>query len=252
MIKREKNNSIIFLTTLSVYLGLVLVGGAMPSVLAQAATTRNFNVQDEIEVKDDLDKKPTDEELDFSGALKSYFDDVEDLIEDFQKYHRNKKFDLDSEKFNFERYRGIGCNIGGQAVVNGDFFRKIEHRAVERAIKHTIFNFDDWEIFSDCLPTETFKDNFTNRCKLKVSYDTSELKIEVSAPKRTNQRADYLAEIFKQPYGLYEVDEENALVKSIYQNTFINSENNQVFIVTRLPRGSLDELLKQDAKANGQ
>jgi hypothetical protein len=56
--ERNKNNSIIFLTTLSVYLGLVLVGGAMSPVLAQAATTRNFNIQDEIEVKDDLDKKP--------------------------------------------------------------------------------------------------------------------------------------------------------------------------------------------------
>jgi hypothetical protein len=252
MIRREKNNSIIFLTTLSVYLGLVLVGGAMPSVLAQAATTRNFNVQDEIEVKDDLDKKPPDEELDFSGALKSYFEDVEDLIEDFQKYHRNKKFDLDSEKFNFERHTGIGCNIGGQEVVNGDFVRKIDHRAVERAIDSAIYDFNDWEIFSDCLPTETFKDNFTNRYKLKVSYDTSELKIEISALKRTNQRADYLTERFKQSYGLYEVDEENALVKSIYQNTFINSENNQVFIVTRLPRGSLDELLKQDAKAESK
>ena len=58
MSQRNKNNSIIFLTTLSVYLGLVLVGGAMSPVLAQAALTRNFDIQDEIEVKDDLDKKP--------------------------------------------------------------------------------------------------------------------------------------------------------------------------------------------------
>lgn len=252
MSKQHKNNSIIFLTTLSVYLGLVLVGGAMSPVLAQAATTRNFNVQDEIEVKDDLDNKPSDEDLDFSEAIKSYFDDVEDLIEDFQKYHRNKKFDLDSERFDFEKHLGIGCNVGGQAVVNGHSVIKIDHRPIERALDYAISSFDDWETFSDCLPTEKFKDNFTSRFKLKVSYDTSELKIEISAPKRTNQRADYLAERFKQSYGLYEVDEENVIVKSIYQSTFINSENNQVFIVTRLPRGSLDELLKQNAKAENQ
>ncbi len=63
MSQRNKNNSIIFLTTLSVYLGLVLVGGATPSVLAQAALTRNFDVQEEIEVRDDLDNKPDDEEI---------------------------------------------------------------------------------------------------------------------------------------------------------------------------------------------
>jgi hypothetical protein len=38
----------------------------------------------------------------------------------------------------------------------------------------------------------------------------------------------------------------------IYQNTEISRENNQIFIVTRLPRGSLDELLKQDAKAESK
>ena len=39
--------------------------------------------------------------------------------------------------------------------------------------------------------------------------------------------------------------------KIIYENTKVTSENNQVFIVTRLPRGSLDELLK-NAKAESK
>lgn len=39
------------------YLGLVLAG-ATPQVLAQAAMSRQFDVKDEVEVKDDLDKKP--------------------------------------------------------------------------------------------------------------------------------------------------------------------------------------------------
>ncbi len=57
MNNRKANNSILVLATLGVYLGLVLVG-ATPQVLAQAAMARQFNVKDEIEVKDDLDKKP--------------------------------------------------------------------------------------------------------------------------------------------------------------------------------------------------
>ena len=75
MSNRKNYNSIVFLTTLSVYLGLVLVGGATPSVLAQAATTRDFNIKNEIVVEDDLDKKPDDDIIKLSGATGGYFDD---------------------------------------------------------------------------------------------------------------------------------------------------------------------------------
>jgi hypothetical protein len=105
--ERSKNNSIIFLTTLSVYLGLVLVGGAMSPVLAQAATTRNFNVQDEIEVKDDLDNKPDDckslknkaeeklQRFNFSDdVVRSYTQILENLILLGQQ--------LSSENFSFQ------------------------------------------------------------------------------------------------------------------------------------------------------
>jgi hypothetical protein len=56
---RKNQNSILVLATLGVYLGLVLVG-ATPQVVAQAAMTRQFNVKDEIEFAEDLDKKPPD------------------------------------------------------------------------------------------------------------------------------------------------------------------------------------------------
>ncbi len=62
MNKRNKNNSIVFLTTLSVYLGLVLVG-APAHVLAQTALTGRIEVKDKIEKKDDLDKNLTAKKL---------------------------------------------------------------------------------------------------------------------------------------------------------------------------------------------
>ncbi|PYT00365.1 MAG: hypothetical protein DMF63_07275 [Acidobacteria bacterium] len=60
----RKNNSILFLTTLGVYLGLMLVGGAAPQVFAHGALTRHFELQDEIEISDDLDKKPDTDTFD--------------------------------------------------------------------------------------------------------------------------------------------------------------------------------------------
>ncbi len=69
--KNQNYNSIIFLTTLSVYLGLVLVSGT-PQVFAYAATTKNFEIQHEIEFKDDLDNKPESDGLaDFRVRLAS-------------------------------------------------------------------------------------------------------------------------------------------------------------------------------------
>ena len=81
MTSRGNNNSFIILTTLGVYLGLLLVGGAAPQVLAHSAMTRNFEIADEIEVKDDLDNKPDSVEevltasassFDYSGIVRDY------------------------------------------------------------------------------------------------------------------------------------------------------------------------------------
>src|SRR5215203_885631 len=96
MSERKNYNSIVFLTTLSVYLGLVLVGGATPSVLAQAATTRDFNIKNEIVVEDDLDKKPDDNcdegrEIDIAGVLV-------DFVNDLKSLRKNKPYDFKQEK----------------------------------------------------------------------------------------------------------------------------------------------------------
>ncbi len=70
MTKRRAHNSILFLTTLSVYLGIVLVGGS-PSVLAQAALTPRFELVTEFESEDDLDNKP-DGEIAFADDAAVY------------------------------------------------------------------------------------------------------------------------------------------------------------------------------------
>lgn len=56
---KKNQNSILFLTTLGVYIGL-LVAGSAPGVVAQqsGAMTRNFELSEEVEVKNDLDLDP--------------------------------------------------------------------------------------------------------------------------------------------------------------------------------------------------
>jgi hypothetical protein len=50
---------------------------------------------------------------------------------------------------------------------------------------------------------------------------------------------------FNQSLNFERSKTQNFPEKVIYENTKITSQNNQIFIVTRLPRGSIDSLLKQ-------
>ncbi len=68
------------------YLGLVLAG-ATPQVLAQAAMTRQFNVKDEVEVKDNLDKKPdnvTTDSTEISETDRKITKSVERFLAEFK------------------------------------------------------------------------------------------------------------------------------------------------------------------------
>jgi hypothetical protein len=251
MSNRKNYNSIVFLTTLSVYLGLVLAGGATPSVLAQAALTRDFDIKKEIVVEDDLDKKPDDEEkINFAGSLESYFGEVENLIKDLKEFHKADKFSLNASKFEIDRRLSAACNAAGDpAATSVSSIKNLGERFLEVDVQNAIAAFSGWEHLADCLKDEKAEKTFSTGSKLKLLYDSAELKIEISAPKFSRQRADFLAEQFNQTYSIYRIDEEKPVVKTIYENTSFNSENNQIFIVTRLPRASIDSLLaEQDAQ----
>lgn len=217
MNNRKNYNSIVFLT---VYLGLVLVGGS-PQVLAQAATPRLFDVKTEIEFKDDFDNKPDgDEKIDFARSLESYFGEAE----------------------NFVNAVDTSCRSDEELVDFNDHSIKVDNHFLIPFLFNAKDSFSR-DFLADCLENEKHKTEKAKSSELKFYYDESELKIEISAPKLSKQRAAYLAEKFRQASNIYEIDGQSALVKTIHANTSFKSENNQVFIVTRLPRGSIDDLL---------
>lgn len=244
MSERKNYNSIVFLTTLSVYLGLVLVGGATPSVLAQAATTRDFNIKNEIVVEDDLDKKPDDsEKIDFEEYLDSYYNKVRSFVENLQKLHQIEKFDLSYHSFEINELGLVPCNVDGDPVRTSALSKRIDNRWLEPAITEARYSFEGWNFLSDCLEDDKLKSGVSKGSNLKLIYDKSELKIEISGFKSSPQRAEQLNEGFNQASEIYEIDEEKSIVKKIHETTSFKSENNQIFIVTRLPRASIDSLL---------
>jgi len=182
MSELKKHNSIIFLTTLSVYLGLVLVGGASSPILAQAALTRNFDIQEEIEYKDDLDKKPDDEILSFAKSLNSFFEEIKFSPEDLQQLDRIEKINLSFNEVDVENL------------------------------------------------------NFVSRF---------EFKNEASTVKSNQQRAEWIVRHFNQTLNKYEFDDEKKIVRQMHKFTEIKSDNNRIFLITNLPRASIDLLLAE-------
>ncbi|HXG85439.1 MAG TPA: hypothetical protein VNI84_15565 [Pyrinomonadaceae bacterium] len=211
--------------------------------------TKNFEIQNEIDVKDDLDKKPDDEEkIDFAKSLENYFDEVGGFLKDLQNLHLIEKFDADYDKFEITELSFVPCNVDGDPIRTAKASRKIDNRWLEPAITDATYSIENWDFLSDCLRDDKFKTGNSTSSGLKLIYDKSKLKIEVSASKSSPHRAEQLAEKFNKTFKLYEIDEDEKIVKQIYNNTSFKSENNQVFIVTRLPRGSLDALLTNGAK----
>ena len=223
----------------------MLVGAPAP-VLAQAALTSRFEVKNKIEKKDDLDKKPDEDAIELSGATGGYFDDLESLIEDLQKLHQIEKFNLGFDNFNVEQLQTVRCDLETvRNTVTTSNIDKIYNNWLVPAIVDTTYRFEDYGFLGDCLPSDKFGKNKAVNYGLKISYDKSSFKFEVSLTKESPQKAKQLLEKFNQAYKLYKLDEEEIIVRQIYENTLFSSENNQVFIVTRLPRGSLDALLTQ-------
>jgi hypothetical protein len=236
MSQRNKNNSIVFLTTLSVYLGLVLVGGATPNVLAQAALTRNFDVQEEIEIKDDLDNKPANNEIeDFPAAFAQLLNEVREAVRNGQiSLPVQTDFIVDAQYRMSKMCSGtrVGTDIFDQdfsSFITSGVNRKFESKINQRT------DFEDGK--SEKSGNLRLESNHTD-LTLKVSF--------------TKLNAKQFAEFLNQEFSSLAISEKNLLAKQLYENTEVTSENNQVFIVTRLPRGSLDELLKQDAKAESK
>ena len=229
MSKGKSYNRIVFLTTLSVYLGLVLVGGTAP-VLAHSALTKHFDIRNEIEFKDDLDNKPDNEEIensskeDFPTLIAKLLNEIKENIESGKiPISISKDFHYAAE---FGQYQyGSGSATGAEHNNNFDF---IIQNAIHEKFQRKAFELSDYiEGYRNArVSVEAVAGNWS----LKISFSKS--------------NAAQFAEFLNREFSSSADSTKDKLLKQIYENTQAASENNQVFIVTRLPRGSIDSLLK--------
>ncbi len=242
MSERKNYNSIIFLTTLSVYLGLVLVGAPAP-VLAQAALTSKIEVKDKIEKKDDLDNKPDED----SESLQEIYAEkiFADFVKDLQNLQARKRYSSIEEKdFNVSRILLVN-----DSESDAENIPNIGVSSLNKVLVKLLESLDDNQLrgLAD-FSWDTKFGVYPSAFDLKIYTNVSGVKLETYFKKATEQKASLLAERLNDEFISRVNKAEDNFAKQIYENTKVTSFNNQVFITTQLPRGSLDALLTQSAK----
>lgn len=235
MTTRKNQNSILVLATLGVYLGLVLVG-ATPQVLAQAAMTRQFDVKDEIEVKDDLDKKPDDCDttevhsklLDLKATYLWYNDgtigEYSHLVESFiDGYSEVAAFDVKWKPDDDAKpSRTLTANIDSIGGI------KSAHDLDGSIL--ILGNGAPGKSFSFAATRDASGDTFRFESKA-IPYDSPLVR--------------YLCTT---AIDLYRCTDGSELSGTILRHSEVKVLGTNLVIFTRLPRGSLDSLLAANAK----
>ena len=231
------------LTTLGVYFGLLVVGGAAPQVFAHSATTRYFEITDEIEIKDDLDKNPDDERSPVKVSIENYLEDVELFISSLQGLRKRGLFDPAAGIFDVGQSTQLPCvpanKIGSYTVAAFATNSEPARKTLEWFSKRLT----DGYSLGDCLPNDRYGSKETHDSKFKLKLDSDQLLIEVVVKKAGPKEAELLAASLQNTFRKVKIAPANLARLRIFETTTFRCENDQVFVITRLPRADLESLL---------
>ena len=230
------------IATLGVYLGLVLAGAA-PQVLANAALTKQFNVRDEIEFKDDLDNKPDDPRSSVTESVKIYLEDVEYFLANLGRLQARSKFDIVKDTFEVSESTLLPCldsgKIGRYSPVKFNSTSEHTRPALEFLSRGMVYGYS----LGDCIRTNEFADVTAVDSNFTFKLDNKEFSLQVAVKKDSPQRAADLQRELASVLSLYAAKDPGAIRKTVIQNTTYRVTNDQVLILLSLPRGSLPALL---------
>jgi hypothetical protein len=212
-----------------VYLGLVLVGGAAPSVFAHGALTRPFELKDEIEVTDDLDTKPDNDQ-----ALEAYASSLESIFITAGELADSLPVLLEQGRYDFDEFYGVNSrgqfesvSYLGKGVFSGKYTTPIRN-------------------LYDAFPHAS--DPGSKPFHLVFALEPQTFEFKVGFVQDLEHDAAQLSEVYAALLPTLKERQASAARKLIYESTQISSKDNQVYIVTRLARADLDPLLATRAK----
>ncbi len=239
MNKKANHNSIIFLTTLSVYLGLVLVGGTAP-VLAQ----ENFKGCFELQSKQNEKIQPSANDLKLYLASEFVGKPVQIFLSRLNDFSEQGKFNFE-DSFRFEY---LIIETGGEKLQIRNLYPNNEIWLQEQ-LKQVADEFTGWHRGSQLkrFNNEFQKDSYFSEVSFQL--DNEGLNIKVKTEQETLEYAHQVAIDNNSLFQNASIQTQSKVCEVIYKNSESFAENNQVFIVTRLPRASIDALLaEKDAR----
>lgn len=235
----KTKTSLLFITTLGVYLGLLIVGGAAPQVFAHSATTRHFEISDEIEIEDDLDRDPDADRAEVRLSLLTYFQDVEFFLKALDRLGQTKQFNAASDSFEVAQSSQLPCVASNKT---GSYTAR-KFVTGNEALRPWLESFSklltDGYSLGDCLPNNRFAPDEATDSAFNFHLDKKAFQIEVAVRKASPQAAKLLAEEIGSTFRLLRDQKNEAVRLKIYENTTFRIQNDQIFIVTRLPRAGL-------------
>lgn len=237
MNNRKSYNSIFFLT---VYLGLVLVG-ASPQVLAHAATNSLFDLRNEIEYKDDLDKKPENDEVEDFLALESE-KAIGEFINELKKLKKSGKRISNRQIEKSCAHTWVSDDSSGMASI----IASPESSNVSSVLDKL------WNHYEKLLANSRY-DNLPSYFKYldskvefsqKHSFQNRNLDVQIHFSHDSVEKAKSFADNLNESFAKEASQAKNKVTKVVYENTKAISSSGYVSVTTNLPRSSIDSLLK--------
>lgn len=231
MSNRQGQNSILILTTLGVYLGLMLVG-ATP-VLGHAATTRHFEITDEIEITDDLDKKPDEE-----SSIDQFASCFEELVRVAAEWSSKNAPDSSSDD-----------------LLSFNYFVSVKPSGAARHFAPSPVNYRQQlslgknhkplqGLYDAFLPRES---DWNEKFLVQFEFGVQDISLKATISEPGPIVADSAADAYSKAIARRLAGESLAVRFSILQSTQVTAEGDRVIIVARLPRAGLDPLPAKNA-----
>ena len=235
------------LATIGVYFGLVLVGAS--PVLGHAATTRNFEISDEIEINDDLDRKPDDKPSPLAMSIGNYYADLELFIESLERLQRNGKFNLSVDTFELSQSTALPCVAGNNVGSYTAESFVMTNAALRPTLEWIEKRLTDGYAFGDCVPSERFDGQEATQSRFALNLDADNgLTLEVTGLRRSPADANAFLRELTHGWNQFRAQNRKPIEKYVSDGTTLGVSGAKILVVTRLPRAALNTLLAEDAK----
>ena len=220
--KNKNYNSIIFLTTLSVCLGLVFVSGSAAG-LSHSALAKSFDLKNEIEVTDEFDNNP---DKDIPAILA-------ELVEEIKASETDGKIKTPLPENFFVRTtvsESLNGGGGGSSVssISDEKLSRLIQETIRQKIKPSILELADFEGEAK---------NFSFQLQADGQFFSATFSF-------SKNQAESFADFLNSKFSAEKKNPNDSLIKQIYDNTIVSAAQNQVFVVTRLPRAAIDSSIK--------